>query len=89
MDIDFLKAADVLQEELRAFYRILQCGGNAEERQLATERLRAAVDRTEPLATDPGDSWQSLALDQQWGYLRVLSYLGTATHELKSVSKCG
>jgi hypothetical protein len=82
MTTDFLKAAEFLQEELQAFYRILRRAGNQKERRVAIERLRTAIDRVEPLAIDPGESWKNLAMNQRWGYLRVLSYLGTATHEL-------
>jgi hypothetical protein len=86
MTIDFLKAADFLQEELQEFYRILRRGGNERERRVAIERLRTAVDRVKPLANDPRESWKSLAMEQRWGYMRVLSHLGTATHELESAS---
>jgi hypothetical protein len=87
MTIDFLKTADFLQGELQIFYRALRRGGNKEELQLAIERLQTAIDHVEPLANDPGEVWQTLAMEQRWGYMRVLSHLGTATHELKSIDK--
>lgn len=85
MTIDFLKMADSLQEELQEFYRILRGGGNEKERRAAIQRLRAAVNQVEPLASDPAEAGKSLAMEQRWGYMRVLSHLGTATRELKSV----
>ncbi len=39
----------------------------------------------EALADDPGEGWKELPMGQRWGYLRLLSYLGTAIHELKKV----
>lgn len=86
MDIDFLKTADFLQEELQAFYRVLRCGGKSEELHVAIMRLRAVIEQIEPLANDPGEAWKILGMEQRWGYMRLLSHLGTASHELKTVS---
>ncbi len=85
MAIDFLQTADFLQQELQAFYKVLRRGGDGLELQKAVERLRSAVDQVEPLADDPGEGWNELPMGQRWGYLRMLSHLGTATHELKRV----
>lgn len=85
MTIDFLKVADSLQEELQEFYGVLRGGGDEKERQAAIERLRAAVNQVERLASDPPEAGKSLAVEQRWGYMRVLSHVGTATRELKSV----
>lgn len=85
MAIDFLRTADFLHAELQAFYTILRRGGEELELQQAVERLRSAVDQVEALADDPGEGWNELPMGQRWGYLRLLSYLGTATHELKRV----
>ena len=86
MDIDFLKTAEFLQEELQAFYRVLRCGGKSEELRTAIIRLQAVVEQVEPLANDPGEAWKTLEMEQRWGYMRLLSHLGTASHEIKTVS---
>lgn len=87
MAINFLKAAEFLQEELQEFYRVLRRGNDSPAIRTAAERLRTAMNQIEPLAGDPGDAWKDLAPEQQWGYLRVLSHLGTADHELKGATK--
>jgi hypothetical protein len=85
--INFLTTADFLQEELQTFFRVLRRGNDAEAIRTAMERLRSVIEATEPLAEDPGDAWKDLAPDQRWGYLRVLSHLGTADHEIKGVEQ--
>lgn len=86
MNIDFLKTADFLQEELQAFYQVLRRGGEGKELHAAVARLHAVIDQVEPLANDPGEAWRTLSLEQRWGYMRLLSHLGIATHELKTAS---
>ena len=88
MTIDFLSAADYLQAELQAFFRVLRRTQDVATIRAAKERLQVAVNQVEPLSEDPGEAWQDLALPQRWGYLRVLSHLGTATHELRGASRC-
>jgi hypothetical protein len=85
MTVDFLKMADFLQEERQEFYQVLRRGGDERKRQVAIERLRRVINQVEPVARDPGEAWKSLAMEQRWGYMRGLSHLGTAMHELKSV----
>lgn len=85
MATDYLKTTDFLNQELDAFYRVLRRGSNGSERQAAIDRLRAVVSQTEPLE-EPGEQWRNLAQEQRWGYLRMVSHLGTALHELKRVS---
>ncbi|MCS6925073.1 MAG: hypothetical protein NZ578_04135 [Candidatus Binatia bacterium] len=85
MSIDFLKTADFLQAELQAFYRGVRCGKDEAERRAAIARLRAVVAHLQSIIGDPHAAWQGCSVEQRWGYLRVLSHLGTATHELKSV----
>jgi hypothetical protein len=80
---DFLKTADFLQEELQTFYRVWRCGKDEGERRAALERLRMVVRHIESAMGDTRTAWQHCAVEQRWGYLRVLSPLGTATHELK------
>ena len=83
MTINFLKAADFLQGELQEFYRVLRRGNDNQAIRTAAERLRAAMNEIEPIAQDPGDAWKDLPSDQRWGYLRVLSHLGTADHPVE------
>jgi len=83
MTIDFLKTADYLQGELQVFFRVMRHTKDRIVIHAAIERLQAAVNQVEPLSEDPGEAWKDLALNQRWGYLRVLSHLGTATHELQ------
>lgn len=83
VSIDFLKTADLLQAELQRFYRGVRCG-NEEERRAAIARLRAVVAHLQSAMGDLPTAWQSCPVEQRWGYLRMLSHLGTATHELKS-----
>jgi hypothetical protein len=85
MTIDFLKMADSFQEELQAFYQVLRRGSDESKRQVAIERLRRIINQVEPLAHDHGEAWKRLAMEQRWGYMRVVSHLGTARYELKSV----
>lgn len=87
MTIDFLRTADYLQGELQAFFRVIRHTKDAAAIHAAVERLQAAVNRVEPISEDPGEAWKELALNQRWGYLRVLSHLGTATHELRGTTQ--
>ena len=84
MATDYLKTTDFLNQELDAFYRVLRRGSKGSERQAAIDRLRVAVSQTEPLE-EPGEQWRNLPQEQRWGYLRMVSHLGTAVHELKQV----
>ena len=86
MALDFVQAQGRLQGDLQAFFRQVRRSKGAEVKvQVAMARVRRAIDQLEPLAADPGDRWPNLALEQRWGYLRLLSYLGTASHALKEV----
>lgn len=87
MDTDFLEVADLLREEIQEFYAVLRRGGKREELRTAIARLQAAIDQVEPLANDPGEGWKTLAMEQRWGYMRLLSHLGTAAYEIQTVSR--
>ena len=63
--------------------------GDGTTRQAAAEQLQAIVDKLEAFADDPGEQWRTLSDIQRWGYLRLLSHLGTATHELQQWSSPG
>ena len=83
MDIDFLQPAGFLNGELKQFHRRLRHGGSLMAKQFALAQLREAVRQVEPLAEDPGEQWDSLPIEQRWGYLQLVSHVGTATHEIK------
>ena len=87
MTIDFLRTADYLQGELQAFFRVIRHTKDTAAIHAAIERLQAVVNQVEPLSEDPGEAWKDLAINQRWGYLRVLSHLGTATHELQGTAQ--
>lgn len=76
--------SDFLQQELQEFFRAVRRSKGEEELiQAAAERLLAVVHRAEPYGDDLGEAWEHLAVEQRWEYLRVVSLLGTATHELR------
>jgi hypothetical protein len=84
MAADFVHTSAFLHQEVHAFFRALRHGKGDEERiRAAAERLSAAVAFAEPFGEDPGDAWDRLSREQQWGYLQVVSLLGTAVHALR------
>lgn len=87
MAIDFLRTADYLQDELQKFFRVIRHTKDTAAIKAAIERLQSVVNKVEPLSEDPGEAWKNLAVNQRWGYLRVLSHLGTATHELQGTAQ--
>ena len=84
--INFLQTADFLQDELQEFYRVLRRGNDMQAIRSAAARLRAARNQIEAIA-EPGEAWKELIPEQKWGYLRVMSHLGTADHELKGLEQ--
>lgn len=83
MASDFLQAAEFLQEELKAFYEVRRQMSDGVAVQTAAQRLWEALQQVEPMAEDPGEQWRVLGESQRWGYLRLVSHVGTAMHELK------
>jgi hypothetical protein len=84
MRSEFIQASDFLQRELQEFFRALRRNkGNKALMQAAGERLRTVVYCMEAFGDDPGEEWESLSIEQRWGYLRLASLLGTAVYELK------
>jgi hypothetical protein len=83
MTIDFVQKARFLKAELDAFHRTLEHHKDEEAREQACHRLRKALNHVEALAEDPGGLWQYLPEEQRWGWLRLVSYVGVAMHELK------
>ncbi len=84
MAAEFVRTSAFLQQEMQAFFRALRHGKGDEDRiRAAGERLSAAVVMAEPLGEDPGDGWEHLSREERWGYLQLVSLLGTAVHELR------
>ena len=84
MDTDYVRSAEFLYETLQVFRELLrQEKQNESVLETARGRLQTVVTQMEPLGKDPGEAWQSLLMAQRWGYLRLVSYLGTATHLLR------
>jgi hypothetical protein len=83
MDADYVRSAVSLYRALQDFCELLQ-REKQNEPALETERrrLQTIVTQMESLGKDPGEAWQSLTITQRWGYLRLISCLGTATHLL-------
>jgi hypothetical protein len=85
--IDYVQQAELLKAELSTFYHTLRHTQNKIIHTQAAARLQRAVDTAEAWAEDPGPLWDYLCEAQRWGYLKLISYLGTATHELKMLRK--
>jgi len=84
VSVDYIQAAKRLHEELLAFNETLQHTPHDHTMlQRARRQLETVVAQMELLGEDPGEAWESLSVDQRWGYLRVASLLGTAAHELR------
>jgi hypothetical protein len=82
---DFCRKADFLKEEIEELYRLLRRGGKRTAKEAAVVRLQTALGTVEAWAEDPGPAWERLPLAQRWGYLRLVSHVGMAMHELKKL----
>ncbi len=80
MGANLLKVVDFPRDKLQEFYRVKHSGGadGAE----AAARLRAALQRVEPVA-DPASEQGDSPPEQRWGYLLLVSFVQTAHHELQ------
>jgi hypothetical protein len=84
MQSEFTQVSDFLHRELQEFFcAVWRSKGDEALIQAAAERLRAVVHHVEPFGDDPGETWESLSIEQRWGYVRIASFLGTAVHELR------
>jgi hypothetical protein len=84
--IDYVQAAEFLHRVLQDVSEILQREPqNAGALVTARRHLQTVVAQVEPLGEDPGKAWSSLAMKQRWGYLRLVSFLGTAMHLLRQM----
>jgi hypothetical protein len=80
----FVQTSAFLHRELQEFFRaVRRSTGEETLMRQAAERLRAAVHHAEPFGEDPGEAWKCLSMEQRWGYVRVVSFLGTAVQELR------
>lgn len=81
---EFVQMSAFLYQEIQEFFRkVRRSQGEEALIQKAAERLCAAVHYAEPFGEDPGEAWEHLSIEQRWGYVRTVSLLGTAMHELK------
>lgn len=82
MALDFFDAADYLQTQLGEFYWTLRRGGDPI---LAAVRLQSAVNNmeaeTKNLDGQPLTTWM-----QKWSYLRFLSAVERAMHEIGRIT---
>jgi hypothetical protein len=85
--VNYIQQAELLKAELGAFSQSIQHTQNEVVHTQAAARLQRAVDTAEVWAEDPGLLWDHLSEAQRWGYLKLVSYLGLATHELKMLRK--
>ena len=85
--IDYVQAAEFLHRVLQDVSAILQREPqNTGALVTARQRLQTVVAQMEPLGEDPRNAWPSLTIKQRWGYLRLVSCLGTAMHLLRQAS---
>lgn len=81
MAVDFVEKAAFLKDELEAFYQRFKPSIGEATQQRAIARLRIAISKIESFAEDPGSLWKRLSVEQRWGYLKLVSHVGTATYE--------
>ncbi|NOT57641.1 MAG: hypothetical protein HOP18_23800 [Deltaproteobacteria bacterium] len=80
-----LHEVDHLRDELQEFYHVLRRGeGDVAG---AVARLRAAISRAEPMIVVPPDQVVTMALEQRWGYLQLVSLLQSARVEVERCSR--
>ena len=81
MPIDLLKDVDFLKNELMEFYRVVRQGNEATA---AVARLQAALHHVQGNVGDPTHLTEQ-ALPQRWGYVQLISLIGTVKEELKGL----
>lgn len=81
MPTDFLKDVDFLKNELMEFYWVVRHGNDATA---AMARLQAALNRMEGNIGDPA-LLTTQALPQRWGYVQLVSLIGTIKEELRGL----
>lgn len=87
MSIDFVQKAQFLKAELDVFSHTFAHQTDEAIKAQAHRRLRKALNQVEALAEDPGGLWRYLSEEQRWGWLRLVSYVGIALHELKQLER--
>src|SRR5215510_3716368 len=88
MTIDFLQIADLLRDELEQFFHVVRRTEDVNARQAAARQLQSTLDRVAVFADDPGDQqWIASSEPQRWGYLWLVSHVGTAMHELQQFER--
>jgi hypothetical protein len=78
---NLLKDVDFLKSELMEFYRVVRRG---DEATTAVARLQEALSRVEGSVGDPAHLTEQ-TLPQRWGYVQLVSLIGTVKEELKGL----
>ena len=81
MATDFLQEVNFLKNELKDYYAVVSRGDNLTT---ATTQLQAALSRVEGNIGDPAQLTEQV-LSQRWGYVQLVSLIGTAKEELKGL----
>lgn len=81
MPTDLLKDVDFLKNELMEFYRVVRRG---DEATAAVEQLQKALNRVEESVGNPAQLTEQ-TLPQRWGYVQLVSLIGTIKKELKGL----
>jgi hypothetical protein len=81
MTTDFLNDVDFLKAELMEFYRVVRHG---DEATAAVARLQTALNRVEGSVGELPQLTEQ-ALPQRWGYVQLVSLMGTIKEELKGL----
>lgn len=81
MATDLLQDVDFLKNELKDYYTVVSRGDNLAT---ATAQLQAALSRVEGHIGDPAQLTEQI-LPQRWGYVQLVSLIGTVKEELKGL----
>ena len=81
MATDLLQDVDFLKNELKDYYTVVSRGDNLTT---ATVQLQAALSRVEGNVGDPAQLTEQV-LPQRWGYVQLVSLIGTVKEELKGL----
>jgi hypothetical protein len=81
MATDLLRDVDFLKNELKDYYAVVSRG---DDLTTASAQLQAALSRIEENIGDPAQLTEQ-ALPQRWGYVQLVSLIGTVKEELKGL----
>ena len=81
MATDLLQDVDFLKNELKDYYAVVSRGDNLTT---ASTQLQAALSRVEGNIGNPAQLTEQV-LTQRWGYVQLVSLVGTVKEELKGL----